>query len=69
MPLVPALGRQSQVDLCEFKTKLVYRESSRIAKAIRKMLSLSKNKKKTEFLLQKEGGGWAERQKQCACKN
>nr|XP_048293660.1 complex III assembly factor LYRM7 isoform X1 [Myodes glareolus] len=25
MPLIPALGRQRQVDLCEFKTSLVYR--------------------------------------------
>ena len=25
MPLIPALGRQRQVDLCEFKGSLVYR--------------------------------------------
>jgi hypothetical protein len=25
MPLIPAFGRQRQVDLCEFKTNLVYR--------------------------------------------
>ena len=30
MPLIPALGRQRQVDLCEFKISLVYRVSSRI---------------------------------------
>jgi len=26
MPLIPALGRQSQADLCEFKTNLIYTE-------------------------------------------
>jgi hypothetical protein len=31
-PLNPALGRQRQVELCEFQTSLVYRGSSRIAK-------------------------------------
>jgi hypothetical protein len=33
MPLVLALGRQRQEDLCEFKASLVYRASSRIARA------------------------------------
>ena len=28
-PLIPGLGRQRQVDLCEFKVSLVYRVSSR----------------------------------------
>ena len=31
MPLIPALGRQRQVDLCEFKANLVYKTSSRTA--------------------------------------
>ena len=31
MPLIPALGRQKQVDLCEFEVSLVYRASSRTA--------------------------------------
>ena len=31
--LVPVLGRQRKVDLCEFKTSLVYRVSSRTARA------------------------------------
>ena len=31
-PLIPALGRQRQADLCEFKDSLVYRVSSRTAK-------------------------------------
>jgi hypothetical protein len=29
MPLIPALKRQRQVNLCEFEASLVYRESSR----------------------------------------
>jgi hypothetical protein len=29
MPLIPALGKQRQVDVCEFKASLVYRVSSR----------------------------------------
>ena len=33
MPLIPVLGRQRQAELCEFKAILVYRSSSRTAKA------------------------------------
>jgi hypothetical protein len=33
MPLVPALGRQRQEDLCEFEASLVYRVSPRTARA------------------------------------
>ena len=29
IPLIPALGRQRQVDLSEFKASLVYKKSSR----------------------------------------
>ena len=29
MPLIPALGKQRQVDICEFKASLSYRVSSR----------------------------------------
>jgi hypothetical protein len=32
MLLTPALGRQRQVDLCEFEASLVYRVSSRTAR-------------------------------------
>ena len=35
-PLLPALERQKQADLCEFKASLVYRESSRTARATQK---------------------------------
>jgi hypothetical protein len=33
IPLTPALERQRQVDLCEFEASLVYRVSSRTARA------------------------------------
>ncbi|EGW06329.1 hypothetical protein I79_018985 [Cricetulus griseus] len=33
MPLIPALGRQRQADLCEFEANLVYRASSSTARA------------------------------------
>jgi hypothetical protein len=38
MPLIPALGSQRQVDLCEFEfeASLVYTESSRTARAVTK---------------------------------
>ena len=36
MPLIPILRRQRQVNFCEFKVSLVYRLSSRTAKAIHK---------------------------------
>ena len=37
MPLIPALGRQRQVDLYEFEASLIYRVSSRTgAKATEK---------------------------------
>jgi hypothetical protein len=34
-PLIPALRRHRQVDLCELEVSLVYRVSSRAAKAVR----------------------------------
>ena len=34
MPLIPALGKQSQADLCECKASLIYRMSSRTGKAM-----------------------------------
>ena len=33
MPLIPALGRQTEADLCEFEVRLVYRVNSRTARA------------------------------------
>lgn len=45
MPLVLALGRERQVDLCEFKASLAYRSSSRTAREI--LLKQNKTKQKT----------------------
>ena len=46
MPLIPALRRLKQVDLCEFKASLVYRVSSRTARAIQRNPVSKKNQKK-----------------------
>jgi hypothetical protein len=43
LPIIPALKRQRQVDLCEFKTSLVYRASSRTARVTQRN-PVSKNK-------------------------
>ena len=43
MPLVTALQRQRQVNLCEFEASLVYRMSSMIANATQRNLSLKTN--------------------------
>jgi hypothetical protein len=51
MPLVPALKRQRQVDLSESEASLVYRASSRRAKAAqRNSISRLKKKKKGSLL-------------------
>jgi hypothetical protein len=48
VPLIPVLRRQRQMDVCEFKASLVYRVSSRIARAIqRNPILKTKNKQKT----------------------
>ena len=36
MPLIPALRRQRQMDLCEFETSLVYKVRSRTARATKR---------------------------------
>jgi len=43
-PLIPALRRQRQVALCECKASLVYRASSRTARAIEENSLSSKTK-------------------------
>lgn len=43
MPLFPELGKQRQMDICEFKANSVYQTSSRMARAIQK-------KKKKSYL-------------------
>lgn len=42
MPLVPELGKQGQVDVCEFKASLVYVISSRTAIATSETLTQKK---------------------------
>ena len=44
MPLVPALGRQRQEDLCVFKARLICILSSRPAKAGSKKLKKGKDR-------------------------
>ena len=52
MPFIPALGRQGQVDLCEFEASLVYGVSSRTVRATQRNLS-QKQTNKQEFLSHK----------------
>ena len=47
MPSIPALGRQRQVDLSEFKTSLVYTESSRTGSKTTQTYPALKNKNKS----------------------
>ena len=49
MSLIPALGRQRQEELCEFKASLVYKGSSRMARATQRN-PVSKNKIMTKVL-------------------
>ena len=41
--LIPALGRQRQVDVCEFKASLVYKMGPRTARAVTQGNPVSKN--------------------------
>ena len=45
--MIPALGRQRQVDLCEFKISLVYRVSSRTVRTVTQRNPVSKTNKQT----------------------
>ena len=47
-PLIEALGRQKQVDLCEFEVSLVYRVNSRTSRVVRQRVPGSKRKKERE---------------------
>ena len=51
MPLIPALRRQGQVDLCEFKSSLVYIVNSRTARTTYVNLVSKKQKTKNNPLL------------------
>ena len=48
MPLIPALGRQRQANLYEFKANLVYRVNSRTTRVTQRNPSSKKKKTKTE---------------------
>jgi hypothetical protein len=53
VPLIPALGKQKQAELCEFKASLVYRMRSRTAKEHREILTQRKEKTKQNKTKQK----------------
>ena len=55
MPLIPALGRQRQVDLCEFEASLDYRVSSRAGSTATEKPCLEKQTKKTGMLVSNQG--------------
>ena len=49
MPLIPALGRQRQADLCEFEASLVYKSQFQDRHQKLQRNSVSKIKKKKEW--------------------
>ena len=57
VPLIPALGRQTQADLCEFKASLVYKASSRTARATQKNPVLEDKQKEEERKEKRKKGG------------
>ena len=54
MPLIPALRKQRQVDLCRFEASLVYRVSSRKARMVSEKPCLKKPKQTPKTLKSKE---------------
>jgi hypothetical protein len=48
MPLIPALGRQSQAELYRFEASLVYRVSSRTARATQRSPVLKNQERRGE---------------------
>jgi hypothetical protein len=52
--LIPALRRQRQANLCEFKANLVYRGSSRTAQVIQGNPDSKRKKKKNQREKEKE---------------
>lgn len=55
MPLIPVLRKQRQADFCEFETSLLYKNSSRIAKAVTHRNPVSRNQKKNRTILYTNG--------------
>ena len=54
MPIIPALGRQRQADLYDFKASLVYRASSRTARDTQRNPVSNKTKQKKEGQTEKK---------------
>ena len=54
MPLIPALGRQRQVDLSEFEASLVYIASSRTARTVKQRNPVLKNQKTNKQKTERE---------------
>jgi hypothetical protein len=52
VPLIPALRRQRQADLCEFEASLVYRVSSRTSRAIQRNSVSDKQSNKYKRIVQ-----------------
>ena len=55
-PLIPVLRRQRQVDICKFKASLVYKVSSRTARAVTQRNPVSE---KTNTMKNIDPGGWS----------
>lgn len=55
MPLILVLRKQRQADLCEFESSLLYKNSSRIAKAVTHRNPVSKKQKKNRTILYTNG--------------
>ena len=51
MPLILVLGRHWQKNLCELEASLVYRVSSRVSKAIERVIVLKNKNKQTKRTL------------------
>jgi hypothetical protein len=63
-PLIPALRRQKQNDLCEFELSLVYRSSTRTVWAMQRNSVLKKKKRKKERKKEREKEREREREKE-----
>ena len=62
--MIRALGRQRQVDLCEFKASLVYRVSSRVVRATEKPYLKNKQTKNKPTTHPKQTNKQTNKQKQ-----
>ena len=54
MPLIPALGRQRQADICELEASLVYRVRSKTPRTVTKRNPVLKQASKQQQPLQKQ---------------